>query len=135
MKNKVTVNEMYKDAPDNLKGHIFYGMTLDPEQEAFRDAIWDYQNIITICNARAGVGKTCIALATANLLVQYGRYNEIVYIVSPTQAQKQGYLPGGTEEKTAKKIIEFIDKKNFVDKQGFGSAEVWFNELKKLIES
>jgi len=41
----------------------------------------------------------------------------------------------GTEEKTAKKIIEFIDRKNFVDKQGFGSAEVWFNELKKLIES
>jgi hypothetical protein len=41
----------------------------------------------------------------------------------------------GTEEKTAKKIIEFIDRKSFVDKQGFGSAEVWFNELKKLIES
>ena len=57
MKNKVTVNEMYKDAPDNLKGHIFYGMTLDPEQEAFRDAIWDPNNIVTLCNSSAGTGK------------------------------------------------------------------------------
>lgn len=27
----------------------------------------------------------------------YGRYNGIVYIVSPTQEEKQGYLPGTQE--------------------------------------
>ena len=44
------------------------------------------------CNAKAGTGKTLIATATANLLYQYGRCNGIVYIASPTQEQKQGYL-------------------------------------------
>lgn len=52
------------------------------------------------CNAKAGTGKTLIATATANLLYQYGRCNGIVYIASPTQEQKQGYLKGTIEEKS-----------------------------------
>ena len=51
-------------------------------------------------NARAGTGKTLIAVATANLLVQYGKYKGIVYIVSPVQESKSGFLPGDADEKT-----------------------------------
>ncbi len=52
------------------------------------------EKLIVFCNAKAGTGKTLIATATANLLYQYGRCNGIVYIASPTQEQKQGYLKG-----------------------------------------
>jgi PhoH-like ATPase len=88
-------------APKTLTDHPFYGFTLDDEQIAFRDAIWNSEKLIVFCNAKAGTGKTFIATATANLLVQYGRYEGIVYISSPTQEAKLGFLPGEIEDKTA----------------------------------
>ena len=89
------------DIPDNLDDHMFYGLTLDEEQKNFRDAIWDKEKIVVICNSKAGTGKTTIALGVANLLVQYGLYDGIVYIMSPTQEQRQGFLPGSIDDKNA----------------------------------
>ena len=89
------------EAPKTLKDHMFYGFQLDEEQIAFRDAIWNPEKLIVFCNAKAGTGKTFIATATANLLVQYGLYDGIVYISSPTQESKLGFLPGEIEDKTA----------------------------------
>lgn len=89
------------EVPRTLKDHPFYGFTLDAEQIAFRDAIWNPEKLIVFCNAKAGTGKTFIATATANLLVQYGLYEGIVYISSPTQESKLGFLPGEIEDKTA----------------------------------
>ena len=97
------------DAPKTLKDHPFYGFELDEEQIAFRDAIWSPEKLIVFCNAKAGTGKTFIATATANLLVQYGRYDGIVYISSPTQEQKMGFLPGEIEDKTAVYSEPFIE--------------------------
>ena len=91
----------FLDIPDNLEDHVFYGLSLDDEQKEYRDAIWDPDKLIVICNSKAGTGKTTIALGVANLLVQYGLYNQIIYIMAPTQEQRQGYLPGGIEDKNA----------------------------------
>jgi predicted ribonuclease YlaK len=91
---------VYMNAPKDLKDHPFYGFKLDEEQEVFRDAIWNPEKLIVFCNAKAGTGKTLVATATANLLVQYGLYDGIVYISSPTQESKLGFLPGEIEDKT-----------------------------------
>ena len=99
MAKKNTSMEIY-DVPATLQEHPFYGLRLDEYQKVFRDAIWDTEKLIVFCNAKAGTGKTLIATATANLLYQYGRCNGIVYIASPTQEQKQGYLKGTIEEKS-----------------------------------
>ena len=88
------------DVPMSLRDQPFYGLVLDEQQQVFRDAIWDENKLIVFCNAKAGTGKTLIATATANLLCKYGRYEGIVYIASPTQEQKQGYLKGSIEEKS-----------------------------------
>lgn len=90
-----------EEIPETLKDHIFYGFTLDEDQKVFRDAIWDKDNIVTICNAKAGTGKTTIALGVANLLYHYRGYDKIVYIVSPTMEQKQGFIPGDPDDKNA----------------------------------
>ena len=95
--NKQTV---IGDVPKTLKKHPVYGFKLDEQQSEFRDAIWDESKLIVFANARAGTGKTLIAVATANLLVQYGKYDGIVYIVSPVQESKSGFLPGDADEKT-----------------------------------
>ena len=103
------------EAPKTLKDHPFYGFKLDEEQTAFRDAIWNPEKLIVFCNAKAGTGKTFVATATANLLVKYGLYDGIVYISSPTQESKLGFLPGEIEDKTAvysEPLIEALMKLN-----------------------
>ncbi len=97
------------EVPKDLKDHPFYGLILDEDQKAFRDMIWDADKLIVFCNAKAGTGKTLIATATANLLVQYGRYNGIVYISSPTQEGKLGFLPGEISDKVSVYSEPFLE--------------------------
>ena len=97
------------DTPKDLSEHPFYGFELDDEQRVVRDAIWDPNKLIVFCNAKAGTGKTFIATATADLLVKYGLYDGIVYISSPTQEGKLGFLPGEIEDKIAVYSEPFIE--------------------------
>ena len=99
----------YNDIPKTLDDHIFYGLKLDEHQKKFRDAIWNPEKIAVICNSRSGTGKSTIAIATANLLYQYGLYNGIVYIISPVMEQRQGFLPGGETEKNAPYMQPLVD--------------------------
>ena len=89
------------DRPEKLDTEMFYGLQLDEEQKTFAEAIWNPEIDIIFCNARAGTGKTTIATGVANLLVQYGLYEGIVYIMSPYGERKQGYLPGSVTEKSS----------------------------------
>lgn len=97
---KKAINVSYENPPESLENHPFWGLQLNKEQKAFREAIWSKDKLIVFCNSCAGTGKTLVASATANLLVLYKRYNGIVYIAAPTQEQKQGYLKGTLEEKS-----------------------------------
>lgn len=85
----------------DLRDHIFYGFQLDEDQKRFRDAICDEDHIVVACEARAGTGKTQISVATANLLVQSGRYDKLIYVTFPVNEEKMGYLPGDVNEKSA----------------------------------
>ena len=93
------INE-YGVPPINLDGHPFYGLELDEQQLAFANAIWNPNNLIVFANACAGSGKTTIAVGVANMLVQYGLYDGIVYVISPVQEEKSGFLPGDADQKT-----------------------------------
>lgn len=89
------------DVPETLDDSLFYGFDLDEEQKVFANAIWNPNIDITFCNAKAGSGKTLVATGVANLLVQYGLYESIVYIMSPYGERKQGWLPGTITEKSS----------------------------------
>lgn len=39
MAKKTYMSQNYNEAPRTLEGHPFYGLILDDEQKAFRDAI------------------------------------------------------------------------------------------------
>ena len=97
-KRKNVVNE-YGDVPKDIDGHPFYGILLDEEQKEFVNAILNPEKLIIFANAKAGTGKTLMAVATANLLVQHNVYDGIVYIVSPVQEEILGFLPGSADEK------------------------------------
>ena len=89
----------YDVVPETLTDHPFYGLELDDEQIVLRDNIWDSNKDIIFVNSKAGTGKTLISVATANLLVQYGKYKNIIYICSPCAEHRMGFLPGSATEK------------------------------------
>lgn len=95
-----TITEVKPVAPDKIDGAMFYGMRLDDEQEVFANEIWRPDIDIVFCNAKAGSGKTFVTTGVANLLVQYGLFREIIYIMSPYGERKQGWLPGSLEQKS-----------------------------------
>lgn len=115
MNRKTTGRQISSDAPKTLEDSIFYGLVLDENQKKFRDAIYDPEKLVILCNAKAGTGKTTIALGVANILVEYGFYDGIVYIASPTMEQKQGYLPGSQEEKNAPYMEPLIEALYTID--------------------
>lgn len=98
---KKTVSEPKLDAPRVINPNMFYGYQLDEEQLAFANAIWSRDKDIIFCNSKAGTGKTTIATGVANMLVQYGFYDNLVYIMAPYGEKTQGYLPGTITEKSS----------------------------------
>jgi len=92
-------DERYLNPPEKISNK-FYGLYLDEEQYNFANSIWDPDNDIVFVNAGSGCGKSTIAVGMANLLVKYGFFKEIIYIMSPYGEQAQGWLPGTIEEKS-----------------------------------
>lgn len=98
---KKTITVTTNDIPEALSEHPFYGIELDEEQKVMANTIWNPNIDIVFVNAKAGCGKTIVATGVANLLVQYGLFDSIVYIMSPYGERKQGWLPGTITEKSS----------------------------------
>lgn len=98
---KRVIVDTYDNPPERISDQPFYGLVLDDEQKEFADAIWNPDVDIVFCNAKAGSGKTTVATGVANMLVKYGRYRQILYIMSPYGDRKQGWLPGTITEKSS----------------------------------
>ena len=81
---------------------INFEFDLDADQAVYVREIMNPDNTIVFCNAKAGTGKTTLAMGAANILVKDKRndLNGIVYIVSPYGEEKQGYLPGDITQKS-----------------------------------
>lgn len=101
------VQQMTKiDSPDpkKLDDCLFFkrlGFEMSDEQKALRDAIYSPDIDIVFVNSKAGTGKSVISLATAILMVECGRYDDIIYCFSTSGGvfDKMGFLPGAVEEK------------------------------------
>lgn len=93
--------ECFGTPPKKIRRDEFYGLELDDDQLEFANAIWSPDVDIIYCNSKAGGGKTTVATGVANMLVGYGLYDSIVYIMSPYGERKQGWLPGTITEKSS----------------------------------
>lgn len=83
---------------------MLYGFAdkLTDEQREYVDSIFDNQ--LTIVNARAGTGKTTLAVAAAAVIGK-----PIIYTFAPVEERALGYTPGSQEEKESKYIAPLID--------------------------
>lgn len=91
----------YKPNIDDL--HVpecgYYGLreTMTDEQLEMCESI--IHNTVTFVNAKAGTGKTTMAVATAKFLIEHNLADKLVYIASPVEEGTLGYRPGTAEEK------------------------------------
>lgn len=86
------------------KNNMLFGFAnkLTNEQKVYVDSIFDNQ--VTIVNAKAGSGKTTLAVAVAALLNQ-----PLYYVFSPTEEGKMGFRPGDQQTKEAEYYQPLID--------------------------
>lgn len=79
-----------------------YANKLTDEQREYVDAIYDYQFVA--CNAPAGSGKTMLAVMMAKVMQR-----DLIYIFSPVEESRLGYLPGTLEDKTEPYLSPLYD--------------------------
>lgn len=88
--------------PLPTSAELFYGLQLTEEQHIYVDSIFDNQ--LTIVNAKAGTGKTTLAVGAAKILNK-----PLYYIFSPVEEDALGYTSGDVEEKEAKYLVPLLD--------------------------
>lgn len=74
------------------KDTLFYGINLTNEQKNYANSIFDKR--MTIVDAKAGTGKTTIAVGCAKLMKK-----DLYYVFSPVQEGVMGFRPGNQAEK------------------------------------
>lgn len=104
---------------------IFYGFVLNEGQEAFRDAIMNDENNVILADATAGSGKTLLAVACANILINRDhKYDSAIYVFPTVEESSLGYRPGSTTEKEAdylEPLYQALIKCNIIPNQAITS--------------
>lgn len=94
---------------------------LDNYQKAYYDSLLN--NKMTCCNARAGTGKTTIAVMAGFQMLEEGKVQKLIYLRFPDQlVQSLGHFPGTLEEKEQIYMAPFF---NSAFKIGYDSISIY----------
>ena len=104
---------------------IFYGFMLNEYQQKFVDAIMSDEYNFILADATAGSGKTLLAVACANILINRDhKYNSATFIFPVIEESSLGYRPGSTTEKEAdylEPLYQALVKCNVIPSQAISS--------------
>ena len=104
---------------------IFYGFVLNEYQQKFVDAIMSDEHNFILADATAGSGKTLLAVACANLLINRdNRYKSAEFIFSVIEEGTLGYRPGDTKSKESdylEPLYQALTKCNIIPGQAISS--------------
>lgn len=111
-----------------------YNVQGDKHQYAYMQALWSPTELVqsVFVDAKAGTGKTSLAVAAGVYAVEKQEYDRIIYIRNAVSVREQGFLPGHVEEK---EYIYFSPLYDALDSLASHSYESWYNtdsEHKKL---
>lgn len=98
------------------------GFDLDPEQRQYMQSLWSREIQAIFCEAKAGTGKTTLAVLAGAYLVEAGEFDRILYIRNTVALRDMGFLPGNQGEKEAPYMAPFIEA---LDKVKAGTYEAW----------
>ena len=104
---------------------IFYGFVLNEYQQKFVDAIMSDEHNFILADATAGSGKTLLAVACANLLINRdNRYKSAEFIFPVIEEGTLGYRPGDTKSKESdylEPLYQALTKCNVIPGQAISS--------------
>ena len=104
---------------------IFYGFILNEYQQKFVDAIMSDEHNFILADATAGSGKTLLAVACANLLINRdNRYKSAEFIFPVIEEGTLGYRPGDTKSKESdylEPLYQALTKCNIIPGQAISS--------------
>ena len=104
---------------------IFYGFVLNEYQQKFVDAIMSEEYNFILADATAGSGKTLLAVACANLLINRdNRYKSAEFIFPVIEEGTLGYRPGDTKSKERdylEPLYQALTKCNIIPGQAISS--------------
>ena len=104
---------------------IFYGFVLNEYQQKFVDAIMSDEHNFILADATAGSGKTLLAVACANLLINRdNRYKSAEFIFPVIEEGTLGYRPGDTKSKESdylEPLYQALTKCNIIPGQAISS--------------
>lgn len=104
---------------------IFYGFVLNEYQQKFVDAIMSEEHNFILTDATAGSGKTLLAVACANLLINRdNRYKSAEFIFPVIEEGTLGYRPGDTKSKESdylEPLYQALTKCNIIPGQAISS--------------
>lgn len=104
---------------------IFYGFVLNEYQQKFVDAIMSEEHNFILADATAGSGKTLLAVACANLLINRdNRYKSAEFIFPVIEEGTLGYRPGDTKSKESdylEPLYQALTKCNIIPGQAIAS--------------
>ena len=104
---------------------IFYGFVLNEYQQKFVDAIMSDEHNFILADATAGSGKTHLAVACANLLINRdNRYKSAEFIFPVIEEGTLGYRPGDTKSKESdylEPLYQALTKCNIIPGQAISS--------------
>lgn len=84
--------------------NMFFGLRdkMTEEQEEYLQALMDPNINLVIVNAKAGSGKTTLAVGAARILIAQKKFSELFYTFAPVEEESMGYTPGDVFEKEQK---------------------------------
>jgi predicted ribonuclease YlaK len=96
----------------------------DPYQLDYMLSLWKDPEIVksVFCEAKAGTGKTALAVLAGAYDVEKGKYKKLVYIRNAVPVRNQGFVKGDPQEKDLPYLAPFIDALDLVKA---GTYEVW----------
>ena len=103
-----------------------YNVLSDKHQYAYMQSLWANTNIVqsVFVDAKAGTGKTTLAVAAGVYAVENQEYDRIIYIRNAVPIREQGFLPGSVAEKEYVYFSPLIDALDSLDNNGY---ENWYD--------
>lgn len=112
-----------------------YNVLSDKHQYAYMQSLWASTDIVqsVFVDAKAGTGKTSLAVAAGVYEVERGTYDKIIYIRNAVAVRDQGFLPGSVAEKEYIYFSPLFDALDTLDSDGYRNWYEIDSEYQKII--
>lgn len=100
-----------------------YNVLSDKHQYAYMQSLWADTGIVqsVFVDAKAGTGKTSLAVAAGVYEVEKGTYDKIIYIRNAVSVREQGFLPGSIDEKESPYFAPLLDALETLSPNGYAN--------------